>query len=108
MPALLDQIEPLKQAALAEMRAADDLSALEQARVSYLGSHGKFTALLKQLGALPKEEKPAAGKAVNVAKGELEAALVDCRSQLELKSALPLEPPDFTLAGRRRGLGNLH
>jgi len=40
----LDQIEPLKQAALAELAAAPDLAALEQARVGYLGSNGKFTA----------------------------------------------------------------
>src|SRR5437879_10735231 len=98
----LDQIEPLKQSALDEMRAAGDLAALEQARVNYLGSHGKFTALLKQLGILSKEEKPAAGKALNVAKGELEVALAECRGQLELKAALPKEPTDFTLPGRRR------
>jgi phenylalanyl-tRNA synthetase alpha chain len=108
MPGFLNQIEPLKQAALTELRAAGDLGALEQARVAYLGSHGKFTALLKQLGALSKEEKPAAGKAVNVAKVELEAVLVECRSQLELKAALPQEPADFTLPGRRRALGRLH
>ena len=104
----LDQIEPLKQAALAELRAAPDLAALEQARVNYLGSNGKFTALMKQLGALPKEEKPAAGKAVNTAKVELEAALAERRGELELKAALPQEPTDFTLPGRRRVLGKLH
>jgi len=60
MAGFLDQIEPLKQAALAELRAAPDLTALEQARVNNLGSNGKFTALMKQLGALSKEEKPAA------------------------------------------------
>ena len=64
MAGFLDQIEPLKQAALAELRAAPDLAALEQARVNCLGSHGKFTALMKQLGTLSKEEKPAAGKAI--------------------------------------------
>ncbi len=105
---LLDQIEPLKQSALAELRAAPGLAALEQARVNYLGSHGKFTALMKQLSGLPKEEKPAAGKAINAAKAELEAALAEHRSQLELKAALPREPTDFTLPGRRRGLGKLH
>ena len=76
----LDQVEPLKQSALAELRAAADLTALEQARVSYLGANGKFTALMKQLGTLPKEEKPAAGKAINGAKVELEAALADRKS----------------------------
>jgi phenylalanyl-tRNA synthetase alpha chain len=104
----LDQLEPLKQSALADLQAAPDLAALEQARVSYLGSNGKFTALMKQLGTLPKEEKPAAGKAVNSAKVELEAALVARRGELELKAALPQEPTDFTLPGRRRPLGKLH
>jgi phenylalanyl-tRNA synthetase alpha chain len=104
----LDEIEPLKIAALGEFQAAPDLAALEQARINFLGSHGKFTALLKQLGALPKEEKPAAGKTINTAKVELEAAFATRRSELELKSALPKDPTDFTLPGRRRSLGKLH
>ena len=104
----LDQIEPLKQAALADLAAAPDLAAREQARVGYLGSNGKFTALMKQLGALPKEEKPAVGKAVNSAKVELETALARRRGELELRAALPQEPTDFTLPGRRRLLGKLH
>jgi len=108
MPGFLDQIEPLKQTALDELRTAPDLAALEQSRVKYLGANGKFTALLKQLGSLAKEEKPAAGKAVNLAKAELESALAARRSQLELTAALPKEPTDFTLPGRRRLLGKLH
>jgi phenylalanyl-tRNA synthetase alpha chain len=104
----LDQIEPLKQSALAELSAATDLAGLEQARVNSLGSNGKFTALMKQLGTLSKEEKPAAGKAINAAKVTLEAALVARREELELKAALPKEPTDFTLPGRRRPLGRLH
>lgn len=108
MAGFLDQIEPLKQAALTELRAAADLATLEQARVNYLGSNGTFTALMKQLGTLSKEEKPAAGKAINATKVELEAALAERRGQLELQAALPKEPTDFTLPGRRRLLGKLH
>jgi phenylalanyl-tRNA synthetase alpha chain len=108
MSAFLEQIEPLKQAAMAELRSAADLAALEQARVNYLGSHGKFTALMKQLGSLSKEEKPAAGKTINTVKGELEVALTVRRGELELKAAVPKEPTDFTLPGRRRPLGKLH
>jgi phenylalanyl-tRNA synthetase alpha chain len=108
MAGFLEQIEPLKQAGLAEFRAAPDLSALEQARVNCLGTHGKFTALMKQLGALPKEEKPAAGKAINMAKVELETVLAQRRSELELRATLPGEPTDFTLPGRRRTAGKLH
>jgi len=104
----LDQIEPLKQAAIAELRAAPDLAALEQIKGSYLGAQGKFTALMKQLGTLSKEEKPAAGKLVNQTKVELEGVLTERRAELELKAALPKEPTDFTLPGRRSALGKLH
>ena len=105
---LLSDIEPLKQAALNDLRAAPDLATLEQTKGAYLGAAGKFTALMKQLGTLPKEEKPAAGKAVNAAKVEIETALSLLRTQLEMKAALPKEPTDFTLPGRRRALGKLH
>src|SRR5215510_12871107 len=105
---LLNEIEPLKQSALSELKAAADLAALEQAKGMWIGPHGRFTALMKQLGTLPKEEKPAAGKLINAAKVELEAALASRREELELKAALPREPTDFTLPGRRRGVGKRH
>jgi len=108
MAGFLDQIEPLKQAALAELRAAPDLAALELARVNHLGSNGKFTALMKQLGTLSKRREACRGKAINSAKVELEAALAQRRGELELKAALPQEPTDFTLPGRRRVVGKLH
>jgi phenylalanyl-tRNA synthetase alpha chain len=105
---LVDEIEPLKQAALAELKAAADLPGLEQAKGTWLGPHGKFTALMKQLGTLPREERPAAGKTINQAKTELDAALSEHRRELELTAALPREQTDFTLPGRRRPLGKLH
>lgn len=105
---LLDEIEPLKQAALVELNAAPDLPALEAAKGAWIGPHGRFTALMKQMGTLPREEKPAAGKAINAAKQELEAALATRREALELQAALPAEPTDWTLPGRRRRVGRLH
>ncbi len=108
MAGFLDDIEPLKQTALAELKAAPDLAALEQAKGAWIGPNGKFTALMKQLGTFSKEEKPAAGKLINAAKIELEAALVARREERELAAALPKEPTDFTLPGRRRALGKLH
>ncbi len=108
MATFLEQVETIRQAALAELGQAADLAALEQARVNHLGVNGQFTSLMKQLGALPKEEKPAAGKLINQAKVELEKILGEKRADLELKASLPKEPTDFTLPGRRRTLGKLH
>src|SRR5437667_3393993 len=104
----LAEIDPLKESALNEIKRASDLAALEQAKVAYLGTHGKFTALLKQLGSLSKEERPAAGKLINQAKAELEALLNERKIDLELKASLPKEATDFTLPGRRRPVGRLH
>ena len=106
--ALLDDIESLKQAALAELKSAPDPAALEHTKGAWIGPHGKFTALMKQLGTLSKEEKPAAGKLINAAKVELETALAERRAELELAAALPREPTDYSAPGRRRALGKLH
>lgn len=105
---LLQQIEPLKQSALTELSAAADLAALDAARIKFLGANGTFTGLMKQLGAVPKEERPAMGKLINQAKAEIEALLGSRKTDLELKDALPREPTDFSLPGRRPFSGKLH
>ncbi len=105
---LLDRIESVKQAALNELRAAKELPSLERAKGAFLGGEGQFTALMKELGTLAKEVRPLAGKAINAAKQELEAIVAEKRAELELRAALPQEPTDFTLPGRRRSLGKLH
>jgi len=108
MAGLLDELGPLKQAAAEALAAAGDLPALEQAKGAFLGPEGRFTALMKRMGTIPKEERPAAGKAINAAKAELETLLAGRREELELRAALPQHPTDFTAPGRRRTLGRLH
>ncbi|MCC7373236.1 MAG: phenylalanine--tRNA ligase subunit alpha [Verrucomicrobiales bacterium] len=108
MSAILDQIEPLKAEAIRALQSAPDLPSLENAKGSFLGPDGRFTALMKQMGSLPREERPVAGKAINAAKVELESVLGQCRERLEDLASMPKEPTDFTLPGRRRGLGRLH
>ena len=61
MSGFLDELGPLQQSALDALDAAPDLPALEQAKGQFLGPEGSFTALLKRLGTLSKEERPAAG-----------------------------------------------
>lgn len=104
----LNEIEPMKQSALAELNGAADAQALEQAKGAWVGPHGRFTALMKQLGTLTKEERPSAGKLINQAKAELEQALNARREELELQAAAPKIATDFTLPGRRRRQGRLH
>jgi len=108
MSGMLDQIEPLTEEALQALQSAGNLSDLDAARVKYLGVNGQFTALLKQMGSLPKEQRPEAGKKINIAKNKLEGLLAKQKVVLELAACLPTEPTDFTLPGRRPQLGKLH
>ena len=108
MAGFLDELEPLTNAATAELQAAADLAVLEQAKGKWIGPHGRFTSFMKQLGGLSREERPAAGKQINAAKATLEAILLSRREELELKMAIPSVPSDFTLPGRRRNPGKLH
>ena len=103
-----DQIAPLKEAALQSIEAANSLTELDVVRVRYLGANGDFTALLKQMGNLAKEERPVAGKELNLAKAKLTKTLECRRDQLELAAATPRRMTDFTAPGRRRSLGRRH
>ncbi len=91
--------------------AAEDIRALEEIRVRYLGKKGEVTALLKGLGKLPAQERPAAGEVINQARQQIEASLEAKRSELEaseMAARLAEQKVDVTLPGRRESSGGLH
>ena len=91
--------------------AAASVAELEQAKARFLGKSGALTELLKALGKLSAEERPAAGVAINEAKGAVEALLKDRRDAIlaaELADRLKSESVDVTLPGRGQSLGGLH
>lgn len=107
----MKNIADLLEQARAAVHAATDLAALDQVRIEYLGKKGRLTELLKQLGKLPAQERPAAGEAINHAKRLLQEALEQQRSRLErtrLEQKLAGEKVDITLPGRGQHSGGLH
>ena len=85
---------------LAEARRARTPDAVEALRVAYLGRKGKVTALTEGLRDCPKEERPAAGKAVNVLKQQVEAAIESLKQEAqswELEAKLNAAPLDVSL-----------
>lgn len=104
----LQEIESLCTIAESEMLEAASLAALDQAKGKWIGPSGQLTVLMKGLGSLPKEDRPAAGKAFNSVKLKLESIHSNRRSELELQAAMPQQASDFSLPGRRRTLGKLH
>lgn len=97
--------------AQALVSATESLSALEQIRVEYLGKKGSLTALLKDLGKLSPEGRPAAGARINEAKQEVQSLIDARRKALEAEQVaeqLQRETVDVTLSGRTRGAGSVH
>lgn len=97
--------------ALAAVRAAASLQELQDVRVRYLGKKGLLTQQLKGLGALPPEERRAAGKVINEHKGAVENAVHERREALErasLDEQLARESVDVTLPGTQLSDGGLH
>lgn len=106
-----ERIERLRTEALAAIRAAKSLAELDAVRVKYLGKKGAFTAILRGMGNVSKEERPTIGKIVNIAKAKVEVAIEKQNGVLKadaLKVRLASEKIDVTLPGRANTLGHLH
>ncbi|MBX3706351.1 MAG: phenylalanine--tRNA ligase subunit alpha [Pseudomonadales bacterium] len=108
---LTADLAALTAAARAAIDAAQDERALDEVRVRFLGKKGELTALLKTLGALPAEARPAAGAEINVAKDQVQGwlgARKDALAATQLAEALRADQVDVTLPGRRQAGGGLH
>src|SRR5262245_21803009 len=71
----LAQLDGLLAEAQIAFGSAADAAALEAARIEYLGAaKGRLKSVQKGLGAVAKEDKPAAGKRFNEVKTAIEAA----------------------------------
>ena len=106
-----EQLEKLAQESLEAVAAAADVAALDALRVKYLGKKGELTALLKQMGKLSAEERPAMGQLANSVRARLEEAIDGRRVALEeaaLEAQLEAEALDVTLPGKRIKGGHKH
>ena len=101
----LAELETGKAASLSEIAAAKDAAEVEALRVKYVGRNGSIPALIKAMKDVPKEERPAFGKAVQAWKAEVEAALA---AKADAAPAAKKFEGDLTLPGRWWGLGAKH
>jgi len=107
----MTDLQHLSTQALAEIAAADTPEALESLRVSLFGKQGSVTAQMKTLGALPAEQRKAAGEAINRVRDALGEALAARKSAIDeavLAARLAGESIDVSLPGRDGVRGGLH
>ena len=108
---MLEQLNQLRADALAELAGVDSKEELEDWYTQSIGRKGEVTLLLRRVGELPREERPAFGRRANEIKGELEAAYqdrADVVKATELEKSLREGGIDVTLPGRPLHTGRLH
>ncbi len=105
------ELEAIIEEARSAVENANTPTELDAVRVAYMGKKGKITDLMKGLGKLSNEARPAAGQKINLAKQEVQSlisAKLTAQQDAQLNEKLVAESVDVTLPGRSKQLGNLH
>ena len=106
-----EQLAKMKAEALEALGRVQTPSDLDTLRVQYLGKKGELTAVLKQMGKLSAEERPAMGQLANEVRAVLEEALDRTGRRLEqaaLEARLKAEAVDVTIPGAVHDIGHKH
>ncbi|MGL5805616.1 MAG: phenylalanine--tRNA ligase subunit alpha [Xenococcaceae cyanobacterium] len=105
------ELKELQQQAQQAIAATITLDELEQLRIAYLGKKGQLSQILRGMGKLSPEERPAIGSLANEVKDLVQDNLDDRRQQLQkeqIQARLESETLDVTMPGVYRPLGRVH
>ncbi len=108
---MINELEALAKAAQAELEQVANSDELSTWHSKYIGRKGSLPQLLRRVGELPKEERPAFGQRGNQLKQALEAAYEEKAAAIkaaEMEKALAEGAIDVTLPGRPVRRGRLH
>jgi len=108
---LTQQLETLRDEALAAIVASDDVAGLEAIDLDVLGKKGRLTGVLRGIGALPAEDRPRVGAIANAVREAIEGAIAQRSTILRasaLTGRLAAETVDVTTPGRPIARGTLH
>jgi phenylalanyl-tRNA synthetase alpha chain len=104
-----DAVREVAENAARVFAEAADLERLEEARVRFIGRKGEITSLLRSIGELPAEERPAFGELINELKKKIEGLYEGRRNALGGDGAEEdYFSGDATLPGRRASAGGTH
>ena len=105
------QLEKIRQQAMADLDMAKTPAELEELRVKILGKKGELTGVLKMMGKLTPEERPVMGQIANSVRAEIEGKLETRKAELNaavLEQRLAEEALDVTIPGEIVTMGHQH
>lgn len=109
--AMSDDLKAIEAQVAEGVAHATSMEALEQLRVSVTGRKGQLTTIMRTMGKLAPEERPAMGQLANTVRANVEAAIKRRQAELGkelLAERMAAEAVDVTLPGRALPLGTQH
>jgi phenylalanyl-tRNA synthetase alpha chain len=100
-----EEIQSLKNEALAQIMEAKSAKELENLRIAYIGRSGKLTSLIKKIKDLSPSEKKQTGILINEAKNVILKAFADQKNKLKEFAREWFDP---TIPGQKPTRGHLH
>ncbi len=109
--AMQDDLRAIEAQFTKSLANAQNMEALEKLRVSVLGKKGSLTSIMRMMGKIPPEERPAMGRLANTVRANVDEALKQRTTDLTKKALherMQAEAADVTLPGRRISQGTQH
>ncbi len=106
-----EKIAKIESEAKEALEKVDSTQALNDIKIKYLGKKSELSNLLKEMGKLPKEERPVIGSLVNEVRKKIEEAILEKEkffAQKDLEEKLEKERIDITLPSTKIKRGSKH
>ncbi|MGI5959936.1 MAG: phenylalanine--tRNA ligase subunit alpha [Massiliimalia sp.] len=106
-----EALEQIKNVAIDALEKCDNLKALDELKVKYLGKKGELTGILKQMGKLSAEERPVIGQLANEVRATIEEEIttrIKALREKQLEEQLKAEKIDVTMPGKKFEMGKKH
>lgn len=108
---MIKQLNEIKDETLQKIKKAENISELEDIRVSVLGKKGNLTNILRSMNTLSAEERPVIGATANTVKESIEMSIANKKEEIlnkAMQAKLDREYIDITLPGKKAEIGSLH
>ncbi|MGA7836369.1 MAG: phenylalanine--tRNA ligase subunit alpha [Ignavibacteriaceae bacterium] len=105
---LEEKIKHISDSFNSDFQTIDNLDKLEEFRIKYFSRNGLIASLFDELKNVPKEQKPALGKTLNLFRNNAQNEFNSLKTKIESNTSGKESKVDISLPGNQRQIGSRH
>jgi len=105
---LEEKIKHISDSFNSDFQTIDNLDKLEEFRIKYFSRNGLIASLFDELKNVPKEQKPALGKTLNLFRNNVQSEFNSLKAKIESNTSAKESKVDISLPGNPRQIGSRH